>query len=441
MTKNTVTRCLHWAVGAGFLGGGSLFAAEEPTAAVDAGHTAWMLVSCALVLLMTPGLACFYGGLVRSKNVLSTMMHSLFCMGLVSMLWFMFGGGMLFGDSVGGFFGWPGDYAFLNGVPDTRVDDGVPFYVLFSFQMMFAIITPALISGAFAERVKFSAFAFFTVMWLALVYCPVAHWVWGTEGGGGILNEKENSWLVAMGLPGAKDFAGGTVVHISAGISALVFALMLGKRTGYPRQPMVPHSLPLAALGAGLLWFGWFGFNGGSGLKADVTAGNAFYVTHLCAACAAFSWAVIEWLHHGKPSILGVITGMVAGLVCITPAAGFVGPVAAFIMGLAVSPICYVFVAFLKVKLGYDDSLDAFGVHGIGGAVGALLTGVFCKAGAGAAQFGSQAISVAITAVYAGVVTAVIVAILKATIGIRADEEEELQGLDTTHHGEAGYNI
>ena len=435
------TRCLTTgALVVGAVTFPTMLQAQETGHALNGANTAWMLVSCALVLLMTPGLALFYGGLVRSKNVLSTMMHSLFCMALVTVLWFLYGGGMVFGDTVGGFFGKPGKWAALNGVAFDEIDpNGVPVYINFAFQMMFAIITPALISGAFAERIKFTAFAIFTALWVTLVYFPLAHWVWF----GGIFTDSDVSWLKKMGLPHALDFAGGTVVHISSGVSALVFALMLGKRKGFPSRVMQPNNLPMAALGAGLLWFGWFGFNGGSGLAADAVAGNALFVTHLCAASAALCWALIEWVHLKKPSLLGIITGMVAGLVCITPAANCVTPLAAFFMGLFVSPLCYLFVAIVKYKLKYDDSLDAFGVHGIGGMLGALLTGVLCSIGAEASgkQFAAQAVSVGVTIVYAGGVTAVLLFILKLTIGIRATEDEEVGGLDLAQHGEEGYTI
>jgi Amt family ammonium transporter len=439
------------ALGLGLAHGGALLAqdaAPAPGTTLDVGNTAWMLAASALVLFMTPGLAIFYGGLVRSKNVLSTMMHSFMCMALVSVLWFMFCGGIAFGPSAGGYFGKPGELAFL------RVDykqiwhgygapTGMPTYVFFAFQMMFAIITPALISGAFAERLKFSGFFVFTALWLTFVYSPIAHWVWG----GGILSgNADNSWLVKhFGLPGALDFAGGTVVHISSGVSALVFALVLGKRRGYPSEPMPPHSLPLCVLGAGILWFGWFGFNGGSGVASNELAGSAFFVTHLCAATTALAWAIIEWAHRGKASTLGVATGLVAGLVCITPASGFVGPTGAFIMGIAVAVVCYIFVAIVKGKFGYDDSLDAFGVHGIGGTVGALLTGVFALEdrgyAAGGKQFAAQLIAVVISWIWAGGVTFILLMILKNTIGIRASDEDEVAGLDVSQHGEKGYNL
>jgi Amt family ammonium transporter len=421
-------------------------APPPPEKILNTGHTAWMLVASALVLLMTPGLALFYGGMVRSKNVLGTMMHSMFCMSLVTVLWVICGYSIAFGPSKSGLCG-GGEYFLLAGIGHNTLLSGyeIPLLVHMCFQMMFAIITPALISGAYAERIRFGAFALFTGLWLLLVYCPVAHWVWG----GGILSgDAEKSWVVKLGLTtyGAMDFAGGTVVHISSGVSALVFALFLGKRKGYPNQPMAPHNLPLTVLGAGLLWFGWYGFNGGSGFTADGIGVNAFAVTHICAASAAFSWAVVEWLHRGKVSVLGVATGLVAGLVCITPASGFVYCGSALVMGLIVSPVCYLFVAIVKKRLGYDDSLDAFGVHGIGGTVGALLTGVFCTTAidakyiAGGPQLAAQGIAVAMTWVYAGVVTLILLLVIDKTVGVRVREDDEEQGLDVSQHGESGYS-
>jgi Amt family ammonium transporter len=420
--------------------------AEEPAAAaatppveIDSGATAWMLASTALVLLMTPGLALFYGGMVRSKNVLGTMMHSVFCMGLVTVQWCVIGYSIAFAPVGNGLFGGL-DHLFLRGVPHDKPFGTypIPHLLHMAFQLMFAIITPALITGAFAERVKFGPFVVFTLLWTTLVYDPLAHWVWG----GGILTNAAGTWLHTTVGTGALDFAGGTVVHISSGVSALVFCLMIGKRRGYPGQPILPNNLVFTVLGAGLLWFGWFGFNGGSGLNSDGLATLAFTVTHICAASAAFSWAVVEWIHRGKASILGVATGLVAGLVCITPASGFVTPMPALIMGLIVSPVCYFFVAILKGKLGYDDSLDAFGVHGVGGTVGALLTGVFASVGGtgGMTQLTAQAIAVVITIAYAAVVTGILVFIIDRTMGIRLSEDDELTGLDLTQHGEVGYN-
>ncbi len=434
------------------LGVCSLFAGEllaQDGGTIDSGATAWMLASCALVLLMTPGLALFYGGMVRTKNVLGTIMHSLFCMAIISIQWVVIGYSIAFGPSNGGFFGGL-DYAFLNGVAWDAARDGesIPHLVFMTFQMMFAIITPALITGAFAERVRFGPYVVFTLLWATLVYDPIAHWVWG----GGILSGSEHSWLKMFGT-GALDFAGGTVVHISSGVSALVLVLMIGKRRGYPDQPVLPNNLVFTVLGAGILWFGWFGFNGGSGLDSNGLAGLAFTVTHLCAASGALSWAVVEWVHRGKVSVLGVATGLIAGLVCITPASGYVLPMPALVMGLIVGPICYYFVAILKGKLGYDDSLDAFGVHGVGGTVGALLTGLLFDYGvAGLAesgddavsrgsQFGAQAVAVLVTWVYAGGVTAILVVIIDKTMGFRISEEDEATGLDVSQHDETGYNM
>ena len=416
------------------------------TTPMDPGHTAWMLVCCGLVLLMTPGLALFYGGMVRTKNVLGTMMHSIFCMALITVQWVVIGYSLAFGSSVGGFFGNPMEFIFLNGVSATESTAGreIPDMLFMAFQMMFAIITPALISGAFAERIRFAPFVVFSLLWATIVYAPVAHWVWGD----GILGaHAANSWLMSMFGTHAIDFAGGTVVHISSGVSALVFVLMIGKRRGYPKTQILPNNLVLSVIGAGLLWVGWFGFNGGSGLLADGTAVNALVVTHVCAAVGAISWSLVEWLHHGKVSMLGVITGLVAGLVCITPAAGTVDVPTALILGLIVGPVCYFCVAVLKAKLGYDDSLDAFGVHGVGGTVGAVLSGVFVMNAEGVvevgfgSQLGAQVVATLVSWIYAGVVTAVLVFILDKAMGFRVTEDDELTGLDVTQHGERAYNL
>lgn len=442
----TMARNWHWLLAGGVLSAfaASPLLAQEAAAEapkIDSGHTAWMLVSCALVLLMTPGLALFYGGLVRSKNVLSTMMHSMFCMGLVTVQWVVVGYSISFGeDMAGGFFGNPGEFFLLGDMSykDVNPDLGIPQYLFVVFQMMFAIITPALISGAFAERIKFGGFALFTLLWTTLVYDPICHWVWG----GGILSDQ--GWLKEFAGAGALDFAGGTVVHISSGISALVFAIFLGTRKGYPERPMMPHSLVLTAFGAGVLWFGWFGFNGGSGLQSDEVAGLAFTVTHICAATGALTWAIIEWIHRGKPTILGVATGLVAGLVCITPAAGFVEPKAALLMGALVALICYLSVMVVKAKLGYDDSLDAFGVHGVGGTVGAILTGVFYTVGGaedGGAQFMAQVVATVVTVIYSVAATCILYILVDKTVGLRVTEEDEEAGLDVSEHGEGGYNL
>jgi len=410
--------------------------------AQTSGDNAWVLVSSALVLLMTgPGLALFYGGLVRKKNVLSVFMQCVILMGLVSVLWAVFGYSLAFGE------GSPfiGDlrYLFLNGVGADPMGDyaaTIPHQTFAIFQMMFAIITPALICGAFAERMKFSAMLLFMTLWLCLVYLPMAHMVWGK---GGLLN-----YFLGGTIP-CLDFAGGTVVHITSGVSALVCALYLGKRVGYPNEPMKPHSLTLATVGACLLWVGWFGFNAGSALGAGSLASSAFLSTHLAAAAATLSWTAAEWVKHGKPTVLGAISGCVAGLVCITPAAGFVTPVSALIMGLLVGVVCFVMVAIVKNMLGYDDALDAFGVHGIGGTLGAILTGVFADKAVNpllnldkgnGAQVVNQAIGVAIAWGLAIVGTIVILKFVDVVIGVRVSRDEEIDGLDLSQHGEDGYS-
>lgn len=406
---------------------------------INAADTGWMLVSTALVLLMTPALALFYGGMVRGRNVLSTFMHSFFAMGVMTLQWILFGYSLAFAPDAGGGFVGGLDYAFLHGVtlePGPAADN-IPHLLFMAFQMMFAIITPALISGAVAERLKFSTYAVFIVLWGTLVYDPICHWVWGPDG-----------WL---GARGALDFAGGTVVHLSAGASALVFAIVLGKR----RRPRPPHSLPQTLLGAGLLWFGWFGFNAGSALAANDIASLALVNTHVAAAAAACSWAIFEWLHLGKPTALGVASGLVTGLVAITPAAGFVGPMGSLAIGLLAGPICYGAV-LAKSKLGYDDSLDAFGIHGVGGALGAILTGVFASAmwnspsdpasgthgliEGNSAIVWEQVLGVLASGLYAAAVTWVLLKVLSATMGLRVTEEEENDGLDISLHGEKAYH-
>jgi Amt family ammonium transporter len=406
---------------------------------------AWMLISSALVLMMTgPGLALFYGGLVRRKNVLGTMMHSFILMALATVMWAIVGYSLAFGGE-GTVFG-NLDHLFLNGVT-TEVDGGIPQLTFMVFQLMFAIITPALISGAFAERMKFSAMLLFTVLWSFIVYYPMAHMVWG---GGGLLNAFADGTIPCF------DFAGGTVVHISSGVSALVCALYLGKRSGYPSETMKPHNLVISVIGACLLWVGWFGFNAGSALNAGGGASSAFVATHFGAAAATLGWVLIEWLRDGKPSMLGAITGAVAGLVGITPAAGFVSPMSALIIGFITGVVCYFMVAVAKQKFGYDDSLDAFGVHGVGGTVGAILTGVFATkviadppdgwAGLGlidgnAYQVVNQTLGALLTWVLAAVATFVILKICDAIVGVRVDDEHETQGLDLSMHGEEGYNF
>jgi Amt family ammonium transporter len=414
-------------------------AAQSNSSQIDTGDTAWMLVSCALVMLMTPGLALFYGGMVRQKNVLSTMMHSITILAVATVHWVVIGYALAFGPSIGGFIGKP-VWAFLHGVgqqPNVDYAPTIPHSVFMAFQMMFAIITPALISGAIAERMKFSTFVAFVVLWLTLVYAPIAHWVWGVGG-----------WLRHLG---ALDFAGGTVVHISSGISGLVAAWMLRPRLGYLREAMLPNNLTLTILGAGMLWFGWFGFNAGSALAAGGLAASAFAATHIASAAATLSWIVVEWAHRGKPSALGAVSGCIAGLVAITPAAGFVSLQSALIIGLVAGAVCYSAV-ILKPRLRYDDSLDAFGIHGVGGTTGALLTGVFASkvvnpAGAegllygGFHLFGVQLLAIVTTWLYAAAVTAVILKALDVFMGLRVREEEEITGLDITLHGESGYNF
>ncbi len=407
------------------------FGAEGGAVTCDSGNTAWMMISSALVLLMLPGLALFYAGMVRSKNVLATMMHSFLAMSVISIQWVFVGYTLAFGSDkfslIGGL-----DFLFLKGIGPETLHGDIPLYIFVMFQGMFAVITPALISGALAERVKFSAFFIFILLWSTLIYDPIAHWVWG-EGG----------WLYKMG---ALDFAGGTVVHISSGISALAAIFVLGKRKGYLKEKLIPHNLTITLLGAGLLWIGWFGFNAGSALAANTSAGLAFTVTHLASSAAALSWLIYEWIHQGKPSALGFASGIVAGLVAITPGAGFVKPAEAIIIGLIAGILCYRAV-LLKVKLGYDDSLDVFGIHGVGGIWGALATGIFVTVGGTGLlsgnwnQLGVQAIGVLATIVYAFVGTYIIAIILDKIVGFRVEDEDEVIGLDQTQHGEIGYNM
>ncbi len=400
---------------------------------LNAGDTAWMITATALVLLMTlPGLSLFYGGMVRKKNVLSMCMQSIAIASLMSVLWVICGYSLAFGE--GGAFIGDLSKAFFAGVTVDALSGSIPETVFATFQMTFAIITPVLIIGAFAERMKFSAVMLFTAIWVLAVYAPICHWVWG----GGFLGEA-----------GALDFAGGTVVHINAGVAGLVCALVLGKRVGYPKEPILPHNLTLTLIGASLLWVGWFGFNAGSELAADGTAGMALLVTQVATAMAVLAWTFAEWLVYKKPSLLGACSGAVAGLVAITPASGFVGPIGALAIGLVAGLLCFWAVASLKRKLGYDDSLDAFGVHGVGGIVGALLTGVFVSSafgGAGLAEgmsIGSQVLvqaeAVLATIVYDAVVTFVILKLIDAVIGLRVSHDEEREGLDITQHGEQVY--
>ncbi len=406
---------------------------------ISAGDTAWVLVSSAMVLLMTPGLAFFYGGMVRRKNVLGILMQCFMLMCVISIQWVLFGYSLAFcsGNAFIGGLNW---FA-LNGVGQTANADyaaTIPHQAFMIFQAMFAIITPALIIGAFAERMKFAAFLLFMLLWATFVYDPICHMVWGVGG-----------WMRSWG---ALDFAGGTVVHVNAGIAGLVVALMLGKRLGYENKPMAIHNMPFVVLGAGLLWFGWFGFNAGSALGANGLAVSAFITTNTAAAAAGLSWAIIEWLTSGKPTMFGVATGAVAGLVAVTPAAGFVDVTGALIIGLSVSAVCYFVVGYLKPRLGYDDSLDAFGVHGIGGIWGALLTGLFAttavnSGGANGLFYGNpkqfliQLAAVAVTVIYSGIVTAIIFKIVDALVGVRASVEDEVVGLDLSQHHERAYTI
>lgn len=408
---------------------------------MNSGDTAWVLMSSALVLLMTmPGLAFFYGGLVRRKNVLSILMQCFIILCVISLQWVMFGYSLAFGPDFHGIIGnlnWAG----LNGVgamPNTNYAATIPHTVFMIFQMMFAVITPALIIGAYAERVKFPAFLMFTLLWATFVYDPLAHWVWGTGG-----------WLKNLG---ALDFAGGIVVHVSSGISALVLAVLLGKRIGYNHRPIRPHNLPFTVLGGALLWFGWFGFNAGSALAADGIAANAFITTNTATAAAGLTWALIEWWHNGTPTILGTVTGAVAGLVAITPACGFVNPVNALFIGMSVALICYLAVAVIKSKLGYDDSLDAFGVHGVGGTFGTIATGLLAEKAVNAAgtdglffgnahQFLVQGLMLMVTIVFAAVMTFILYKIVDAVIGMRVEEKNEIVGLDLTQQSESAYTV
>ncbi len=403
---------------------------------IDTGDNAWILTSSALVLMMTgPGLALFYGGLVRKKNILGTMMQSFAMMAMMTLLWALYGYSLSFASGnafIGGF-----DHAFMSGV-GAEPNGSIPHLTFMVFQLMFAIITPALITGAFAERMKFSAMLLFLALWGTVVYFPMVHMVWG----GGFLSGD--------GALPTLDFAGGTVVHISSGVSALIVAIYLGKRLGYPSERMRPHNLTLAFIGACLLWVGWFGFNAGSALAADGLAAAAFVNTHFAASAAVAGWLLVEWLRDGKPSCLGGITGAVAGLVAITPGSGFVGPMDSILIGLIAGVICYFCVAVVKAKLQYDDSLDAFGVHGIGGTVGAVLTGVFAREAVGGAsgliegnstQFINNIAGALVTWILAAAATIVILKIVDLLVGIRISESEEHTGLDVTQHGEEAYQL
>lgn len=408
---------------------------------MNSGDTAWVLMSSALVLLMTmPGLAFFYGGLVRRKNVLSILMQCFIILCVISIQWVLFGYSLAFGPDFHGIIGnlsWAG-LNHVGATPNPDYAATIPHSVFMTFQMMFAVITPALIIGAYAERVKFSAFLIFTILWATFVYDPLAHWVWGAGG-----------WLKSLG---ALDYAGGIVVHVSSGISALVLAVVLGKRVGYNHKPIRPHNLPFTVLGAALLWFGWFGFNAGSALAADGIAANAFVTTNTATAAAGLAWALIEWWHNGAPTVLGVATGAVAGLVAITPACGFVNPMNAMFIGIMVLLVCYIAVAVIKGKVGYDDSLDTFGVHGVGGTVGTIATGIFAEKAVNATGnngllFGNmhqllvQCIMWVVAVVFAVVMTYILYKIVDAVIGMRVEEKNEIIGLDLTQQSEAAYTV
>ena len=443
MSRVTPDRYRPAIMGAGSLGGIILtglllpgLAQAQEAAKINAGDTAWVLMSSALVLMMTaPGLALFYGGLVRRKNVLGTLMQSFILLAMISVQWVLWGYSIAFGPDIGGVFGSLRYFglAGVGGEPGPYAAT-IPHLAYMIFQGMFAAITPALITGAFAERMKFKTFLLFGLLWGTFIYDPLAHWVWG------------KGWI---GSIGALDFAGGTVVHISSGVSALVCALVLGRRRGFPTEYMAPHNLPFTVTGAALLWVGWFGFNAGSALAADGIAANAFVTTNTASAAATLSWLFVEWKHRGKPTMLGAATGAVAGLVAITPGSGFVGPVAAIIIGAVAGGICY-FAVMMKSRFGYDDSLDVVGVHGVGGTWGALATGLFASsainpAGADGLFFGNiallgpQIVSILATWVYAGVGTWIILKILEASMGLRVSDEDEQMGLDLSQHNEAGY--
>ena len=404
---------------------------------INAGDTAWILVSAALVMLMTPGVALFYGGMVRRKNVLSTIMMSFVCLGLIGLLWVLYGYSLSFGSDNGGFIGGLNFAGLMNvgQAPSSIYATTVPHLAFMIFQAMFAIITVALITGAVVERVKFSALLVFSALWLTVVYCPVAHWVWGSGG-----------WLAKFGV---LDFAGGSVVHLNAGVSALALVLLLGRRRGFPREAMEPNNIPLVVLGAGLLWFGWFGFNAGSALTSGGLAASAFVATNTAAAAAAFTWMILSWLYR-RPTVLGTVTGAVAGLATITPAAGFVTPLAGIPIGIAAAIACYYVMLWLKTKLGFDDSLDVFAVHGVGGILGMLATGIFASVAINSAgadglllgnsmQFLKQLVGVVTIGGYAFVVTWVLGKLVDVTIGLRVGQTEETVGLDISQHGERAY--
>ena len=408
---------------------------------MNTGDTTWVLISTVLVFAMTiPGLAFFYGGLVRRKNVLSILMQCFIIMCVISLQWVLFGYSLSFGPDTGlgiiGSLKWAG-LQFVGGQPNGDYAATIPHSVFMIFQCMFAVITPALMIGAFAERMKFSAFLVFTILWATLVYDPLAHWVWGTGG-----------WMRNLG---GLDFAGGIVVHTSSGVSALVLCLLLGRRVGYRKTPFRPHNLPFTVLGGALLWFGWFGFNAGSALAANDLAANAFIATHIATAAAGLTWALIEWQQHGKPTVLGAVTGAVAGLVAITPACGFVNPMNAIFIGMLVAPICYLAIAVVKARLGYDDALDAFGVHGVGGIWGTIAVGLFAEkavnaAGAdglffGGAQLWPQIVMAIVAPLFAGVMTFILYKLVDAVLCARVKEKDEAIGLDLTQQSEAAYTV
>jgi Amt family ammonium transporter len=415
----------------------------QETQVTDSGAAAWMLTSTALVLLMVPGLAMFYGGLVRSKNVLGTMMHSFAAMGIMTILWVVAGYSMAFGPEIlGGWIGWSNDYFLLQGIDETITSAGVPEYVFSMFQAKFAIIAPALIAGAFAERISFKGYCFFIALWGLLVYNPLCHWVWAADG-----------FLFNLGARGAIDFAGGTVVHISSGVSGLVACLYLGARKSHPHLPMRPNNLVMTLIGAGLLWVGWFGFNAGSSISSGLSAAQALTVTQVAAAAGAMTWMIIEGFHQGKATALGFASGILAGLVAITPAAGVVQPGGAIAIGALATVFCYLAIQW-KSKLGFDDTLDAFGIHGIGGIVGAIFLTFFIRDSWMAeavrikegdwgvmSQLGVQALAVVIAIVYSAVVTFVILFVINKFTKLRSTPEAEMKGLDHTYHGERGYGM
>ncbi len=434
-------KILFLSLSAGLFVAGIAFAGE-PAAALpktDSGDTSWLLISAALVMLMTPGLALFYGGMVRTKNVLGTIMQSFIALGVITIQWAFYGYSLAFGPDIGHVIG-SLDWAGLRGVgldPFPDYSATVPHQAFMIFQMMFAVITPALITGAFAERFKFKTYLIFLILWSTFVYDPIAHWVWGVGG-----------WIRNLG---GLDFAGGLVVHISSGVSALAAALVVGKRRGYGNGLMPPHNVTMTLLGAGILWFGWFGFNGGSAVASGSLATSAFVVTQFSAASAALSWMIAEWACRGNPTVLGAASGAVAGLATITPASGFVGPMSAIIIGLVAGVLCY-YAINLKNKFGYDDSLDVVGVHGVGSTWGVLATGLFAtkainSAGNNGLLFGNpsligiQALSIGSVWVYSFVVTWILLKVLDRTMGLRVSEEHEITGLDTSQHGEAGYSF